>query len=122
MIDLLPGTKQTAIHPIVSNQVKLDKMDRPLQKGGLILPPFAQWVAPCCCLDGMASLMKQMAGMGVRDRFKQMQDLQKGLSNPAAQLQKPKGDTGKRLTPQERAKLRKDREKEARRRKRDGGK
>ncbi len=69
--------------------------------------------------DGMASLMKEMAGLGVRDRFKRMQDLQRGLSNPAAQLQKPKVGTGKRLNSQERAKLRKQREKEARRRKRE---
>ena len=51
-----------------------------------------------------------------------MQDLQKGLQNPAAQLQKQKLGTGKRLSSQERAKLRKDREKEARRRKREAKK
>ncbi|HEX3727425.1 MAG TPA: signal recognition particle protein, partial [Pirellulales bacterium] len=56
---------------------------------------------------------------GVRDRFKKMQDLQRGMSNPNAQLQKPKLGTGKRLSSAERAKLRKQREKEARRRKRD---
>jgi hypothetical protein len=48
-----------------------------------------------------------------------MQELQKGLSNPMAQLQKPKVGTGKRLNAQERANLRKQREKEARRKKRD---
>jgi hypothetical protein len=60
-----------------------------------------------------------MAGLGMRDRFKKMQELQKGLSNPMAQLQKPKVGTGKRLNAQERANLRKQREKEARRKKRD---
>jgi len=69
--------------------------------------------------DGMASLMKGMAGMGIKDRFKMMQSLQNGLSNPNAQLQKPKVGTGKRLSSQERAKLRKQREKDARKRKRD---
>ncbi len=69
--------------------------------------------------DGMSALMKEMAGMGVRDRLKRMQDLQRGLTNPNAQLQRAKLGTGKRLNSQERAKLRKHREKEARRRKRE---
>jgi signal recognition particle subunit SRP54 len=69
--------------------------------------------------DGMAAMMKEMAGLGMRDRFKKVQQLQQGLSNPAAQLQKAKVGTGKRLNSQERAKLRKAREKEARRRKRE---
>lgn len=69
--------------------------------------------------EPMAAIMKRMAGMGVRERFKEMQELQKGLKNPAAQLQKQKLGTGKRLNSDERAKLRKQREKEARRRKRD---
>jgi signal recognition particle subunit SRP54 len=42
------------------------------------------------------------------------------MQNPHAALRKKKGDTGKRLTPKERAKLRKDREREARRKKREG--
>jgi signal recognition particle subunit SRP54 len=69
--------------------------------------------------DGMAAVMKEMAGMGMRDRFKKMQQLQSGLSNPNAQLHKPKVGTGKRLSSEERNKLRKQREKEARRRKRE---
>lgn len=69
--------------------------------------------------EPMAAIMKRMAGMGVRERFKEMQELQKGLKNPAAQLQKQKLGTGKRLSSDERAKLRKQREKDARRRKRD---
>jgi signal recognition particle subunit SRP54 len=58
--------------------------------------------------------------MGMRDRFREMQELQRGLTNPAAQLQRQKVGTGKRLNSQERANLRKQREKDARRRKRDG--
>jgi signal recognition particle subunit SRP54 len=69
--------------------------------------------------DGMASIMKEMAGLGMRERFKKMQDLQRGLTNPNAVLQKQKVGTGKRLNSQERARLRKEREKEARRRKRE---
>jgi signal recognition particle subunit SRP54 len=69
--------------------------------------------------DGMASIMKEMAGLGVRDRFRKMQELQQGLANPNAKLQKQKIGTGKRLSSEERAKLRKQREKEARRRKRE---
>jgi len=69
--------------------------------------------------EPMAAIMKRMAGMGVRERFKEMQELQKGLKNPAAQLQKQKLGTGKRLSSQERAKLRKQREKDERRRKRE---
>jgi len=68
--------------------------------------------------DGMASMMKGMAGLGMRDRMKQLQQLQSGIANPAALLAKPKGDTGKRLTADERRKLKKQREKEARRRRR----
>jgi signal recognition particle subunit SRP54 len=69
--------------------------------------------------DGMAAMMKEMAGLGMRDRFRKVQQLQKGLADPAAQLHKPKVGTGKRLSSEERAKLRKQREKEARRRKRE---
>ena len=64
--------------------------------------------------DGMASLMKEMAGMGMRERMKKMQEIQR---NPGGNLTKAKGSTGKRLTPDERRKLKKQREKELRRRK-----
>jgi signal recognition particle subunit SRP54 len=68
--------------------------------------------------DGMAAIMKEMAGLGMRDRMKKVQQLQSAMTNPNARLQKQKVGTGKRLTSEERAKLRKQREKEARRRKR----
>jgi signal recognition particle subunit SRP54 len=70
--------------------------------------------------DGMAALMKGMAGMGMRERMQQVQRLQSQMANPGARLAKPKGDTGKRLTADERRKQKKQREKDARRRKRDG--
>ncbi|NBT12243.1 MAG: signal recognition particle protein [Planctomycetia bacterium] len=70
--------------------------------------------------DGMAAMMKGMAGLGLRDRMREVQKLQAGLANPAARLARPKGDTGKRLTADERRKLKKQREKDARRKKRGG--
>ncbi len=70
--------------------------------------------------DGMADMMKQMAGMGMRQRMQAAQQLgQTMMRNPAATLAKQKKGTGKRLTPQERAKIKKEREREERRRKRD---
>jgi signal recognition particle subunit SRP54 len=68
--------------------------------------------------DGMAAMMKGMAGLGMADRVRQMQRLQGELANPAARLARPKGDTGKRLTAEERRRQKKQREKDARRRKR----
>jgi signal recognition particle subunit SRP54 len=70
--------------------------------------------------DGMADIMKRMSGMGLRDRMRAMKELQEGgLLNPGAKLAKQKVGTGKRLTPQERAKLKKDREREIRRKRRE---
>jgi signal recognition particle subunit SRP54 len=71
--------------------------------------------------DGMKSIMTNMAGLGMGDRMKMMRDLQKGgLMNPGAQLVKPKQSTGKRLTADEKRKMKKQREKDLRRRKREG--
>ncbi|MEI6241149.1 MAG: signal recognition particle protein [Planctomycetia bacterium] len=70
--------------------------------------------------DGMAAMMTGMAGLGMRDRMREVQKLQAGLTNPGARLGRPKGDTGKRLTADERRKLKKQREKDARRKKRSG--
>ena len=68
----------------------------------------------------MAAMMKEMSSLGIRDRFKAMQELQQGgMFNPGSQMAKPKGGTGKRLTPDERSKLRKQREKDARKKKRE---
>jgi signal recognition particle subunit SRP54 len=71
--------------------------------------------------DGIADMMKKMSGMGMRDRMRAMQEMtQGGMMDPGGRLSKQKGSTGKRLTPQERAKLRKEREREERRKKREG--
>jgi len=69
--------------------------------------------------DGMADMMKRMAGKGMREKMRAVQELtQGGMLNPGAKLSKQKIGTGKRLTPAERAKLRKERERELRRKKR----
>ncbi|MHB8901213.1 MAG: signal recognition particle protein, partial [Thermoguttaceae bacterium] len=70
--------------------------------------------------DGMADIMKKMAGLGIRDRMRAVQQLsQTAAANPMGRIGVKKQGTGKRLTPKERARLKKDREKELRRRKRE---
>jgi len=70
--------------------------------------------------EPMADIMKSMAGKGMRERLKQVQQLQQGgMLDPGAMLARQKKGTGKRLTSQERAKLRKQREKEERRKARE---
>jgi signal recognition particle subunit SRP54 len=71
--------------------------------------------------DAMAQVMTSMAGKGMRERMRMVQALQNGaMTDPSGTLSRKKVGTGKRLTPQERAKLKKDREKELRKRKREG--
>jgi signal recognition particle subunit SRP54 len=71
--------------------------------------------------DSMMPMLKMMAGKGVGGRMQALNELRKqGAFNPGAQIAKPKGDTGKRLTNEERKRLQKQREKELRKRKRDG--
>ncbi|MGD9646751.1 MAG: signal recognition particle protein [Pirellulales bacterium] len=70
--------------------------------------------------DAMSGMMKDMAGMGMRDRMRKINELQQGgFLDPGARLSKTKVGTGKRLTSAEKAKLRKQREKELRKRKRE---
>jgi signal recognition particle subunit SRP54 len=69
--------------------------------------------------DGMADIMKKMAGLGMRDRMKAVQQLsQSAAANPMGRLGVKKQGTGKRLSAKEREKLKKEREKELRRLKR----
>ncbi|MBL9122293.1 MAG: signal recognition particle protein [Planctomycetaceae bacterium] len=69
--------------------------------------------------DGMASMMKRMNSLGIRERVKMMNELQSGgFLNPGAQLTREKKGTGKRLTPAEKARAKKERERELRRKKR----
>jgi signal recognition particle subunit SRP54 len=70
--------------------------------------------------DGMADVMKRMSGMGMRDRMRTMQEItQGGLLGPGGRLAKQKVGTGKRLTSAERVKMKKLREREIRRKKRE---
>jgi signal recognition particle subunit SRP54 len=70
--------------------------------------------------DAMAQIMVGMAGKGMRDRMKMVKEMQSGMmSNPSGQLAKKKAGTGRRLSTQERAKLKKQREKELRKRRRE---
>jgi signal recognition particle subunit SRP54 len=69
--------------------------------------------------DGIATHMKQLGGMNLRDRMKKIRELQNGaLMNPAGSIAKQKQSTGKRLTPKEKAMKRKLREKQRRKNKR----
>jgi signal recognition particle subunit SRP54 len=70
--------------------------------------------------DSMKSIFTGMAGKDMRDRMKMVGELQRGgMLDPNGRLARQKKGTGKRLTPAERAKMRKEREKELRRRRRD---
>ena len=73
----------------------------------------------CKQFGAMASIMKKMSGMGMGGKMQAMQELTRQMTtNPQARLAKQKGSTGKRLTPAERAKQRKELEKELKRKRR----
>ncbi len=71
----------------------------------------------------MKPLMQGMAGSGAGERMKMMQQLQSGtlMNDLSMRGMKVKKTTGKRLSPDEKAKLRKQREKELRQARRKGG-
>jgi signal recognition particle subunit SRP54 len=70
--------------------------------------------------EGMAAFIKQMSQMSMMDRIRMITGMGKGgMMNPAAMLGGMKGSTGKRLSPKEKEKLRKDREKAERKKRRD---
>ena len=57
--------------------------------------------------DAMAAMVKQMSQMSMLDKIRAMTGLgQAGAFNPGAKLVAPKQGTGKRLSPKEREKLR----------------
>ena len=63
--------------------------------------------------DGMADMMKKMASMSLMDRYKTMQQLgSSGMLNPNVKFVKHAKGTGRRLTPEERWRLRKRRDDE----------
>jgi signal recognition particle subunit SRP54 len=69
--------------------------------------------------DAMSQVMTSMAGKGMRERAKMIRELQSGLMQNPNGLARKKIGTGKRLSNAEKARLRKEREKELRRRKRE---
>jgi len=70
--------------------------------------------------DGIADIMKKMSGMGMKDRWKTMNEMaQGGMLGPGGRVAKQKKGTGKRLSPKERQKLKKEKEREIRRKKRE---
>jgi len=72
--------------------------------------------------DAMAQMMTQMAGKGMGERMKMVKEIQASMSSPNGQLGRKKITTGKRLSPKEKANMKKQREKERRRNKRKGSK
>ena len=73
--------------------------------------------------EPMADMMKQMSGLGIRGRMQKMKELAAGgMLDPGGRLRKEKKGTGKRLSNQEKGKLKKQRDKETRRRKREARK
>jgi signal recognition particle subunit SRP54 len=69
--------------------------------------------------DMMAPIMQSMAGKGMGDRMTALRQLQEsGMLDPGGKGPRVKKGTGKRLSPKERAKMKKQREKELRRKKR----
>jgi len=70
--------------------------------------------------EPIAEMMRQLAGQGMRGRVQMIQSLMRqAASNPQGMLSKPKVGTGKRLRPEEKARLKKLREKELRRRRKE---
>ncbi len=65
--------------------------------------------------EAMAQMMTAMAGKGMRERMKMMNEVQSGLASGGT-LARKKQSTGKRLTNAQKAKMRKEREKEMRKR------
>ena len=69
--------------------------------------------------DAMSQVMTTMAGKGMRERMKMVRELQSGILQNPDGLARKKIGTGKRLTNAEKAKLKKQREKDMRKRKRE---
>ena len=71
--------------------------------------------------DAMKQTMAGMVGLGMRDRMKMAQQMQaQAMQNPGGMLGKAKKGTGKRLSTKEKQQLKKERERELRRKKRNG--
>jgi signal recognition particle subunit SRP54 len=69
--------------------------------------------------ETLSPIMQAMAGRGMGDRMAALRDLQKsGMLDPGSRGPRVKKGTGKRLSPKEKAKLKKQRERELRRKRR----
>jgi signal recognition particle subunit SRP54 len=69
--------------------------------------------------DMMSPIMKAMAGRGMGDRMAAIRELQNsGMLDPGSKGPRMKKGTGKRLSPKERAKLKKERERQLRKKRR----
>jgi signal recognition particle subunit SRP54 len=69
--------------------------------------------------DGIASVMKTMAGKGAGDRMRMVKELQEGgMLDPGGRVAKQKKGTGKRLTKTEKAKARRVKERDLRKQRR----
>ena len=119
------GIRQTigAINSMTMEERKNPKIidaqrrTRIAQGAGVQTPVVSQLIKQ---FDVMKPLMQGMAGRGVGDRMKMMQQLQSSgaMNDPTMKGLKVKKGTGKRLSPAERAKQRKQREKMKRQMKR----
>jgi signal recognition particle subunit SRP54 len=70
--------------------------------------------------SAMSQVMTSMAGKGIKDRMKMVRELQSSaMSNPDGTMVRKKAGGGKRLSNEEKAKLKKQRDKELRKRKRE---
>jgi signal recognition particle subunit SRP54 len=68
--------------------------------------------------ESMKGMMSMMAGGDVSQQRDAIAAMQQQMLNPAARMPSAKGSSGKRLTPKEREKMRKEREKALKRKKR----
>jgi signal recognition particle subunit SRP54 len=69
--------------------------------------------------DAMSGIMTSMVGKGVRERLQMVKEMQEGgMLDPGSRMAKQKQSTGKRLSSKEKGKIKKQRDKELRRKKR----
>ena len=117
--------KPGKVRPMVDKFLKMSSLN---QKAGMppmrVLTDFAgerYWTLVAEFeVESMKELEDMMAGKGMGGRMQALNELRRqGAFNPGAQISKPKGDTGKRLTNEERKRMQKQREKELRKRKRE---
>ena len=71
-------------------------------------------------MDEVVQMMTGMAGKGIRERMQMVRQMQAGIAgDPAGGVSRQKQGTGKRLSPKEKAKLKKERDRLIRKKKRE---